>query len=47
VLTVTSSKGIYHEGCQQQVREVARRLQDEAIDTSFGWRESKGKRLYD
>lgn len=47
VLAVTASKGIYHEGCQRQVREVAQSLPEESWIRASAGTGSKGERLYD
>ena len=47
VLAVTSSKGIYHEGRQRRVREVARSLPEESWIRASAGKGSKGERLYD
>jgi SRSO17 transposase len=47
VLAVTSSKGIYHEGRQRQVRKVAQSLPEESWMRASAGVGSKGQRLYD
>lgn len=47
VLAVTSSKGIYHEGRQRQVRTVAKSLAQEAWMRASAGTGSKGERLYE
>jgi SRSO17 transposase len=47
VLAATSSKGVYHEGRQRRVGEVARRLPEEAWIRASAGAGSKGERLYD
>jgi SRSO17 transposase len=47
VLAVTSSKGIYHEGCQRQVRKIAQSLPEESWLRASAGTGSKGERLYD
>jgi SRSO17 transposase len=47
VLAVTSSKGIYHEGRQRQVRKVAQSLPQESWMRASAGAGSKGERLYD
>jgi SRSO17 transposase len=47
VLAVTSSKGIYHEGRQRQVRKVAQSLPEESWVRASSGKGSKGERLYD
>jgi SRSO17 transposase len=47
VLAVTSSKGIYHEGRQRQVRKVAQSLPEESWMRASAGTGSKGERLYD
>lgn len=47
VLAVTSSKGIYHEGRQRQVRQVAQSLPEGFWIRASAGKGSKGDRLYD
>jgi SRSO17 transposase len=47
VLAVTSSKGVYHEGRQRQVRKVAQSLPEESWIRASAGKGSKGERLYD
>jgi hypothetical protein len=47
VLAVTSSKGIYYEGRQRQVRKVAQSLSEESWMRASAGSGSKGERLYD
>jgi len=47
VLAVTSSKGVYHEGRQRQVRKVAQSLPEESWMRVSAGSGSKGERLYD
>jgi SRSO17 transposase len=47
VLAVTSSKGIYHEGRQRQVRKVAQSLPEESWMRASAGKGSKGERLYE
>ncbi len=47
VLAVTSSKGIYHEGRQRQVRTVAKSLAQDAWMRASAGTGSKGERLYE
>jgi SRSO17 transposase len=47
VLAVTSSKGIYHEGRQRQVRQVAQSLPEGSWIRASAGKGSKGDRLYD
>jgi len=47
VVAVTSSKGIYHEGRQRQVRTVAKSLPQDAWMRASAGTGSKGERLYE
>jgi SRSO17 transposase len=47
VLAVTSSKGVYHEGRQRQVRTVAKSLSQEAWMRASAGTGTKGERLYE
>src|ERR671912_1756660 len=47
VLAVTSSKGIYYEGRQRQVRKVAKSLSEQSWVRASAGAGSKGERLYD
>jgi SRSO17 transposase len=47
VLAVTASKGVYHEGCQRQVRKVAQSLPEGSWIRASAGTGSKGERLYD
>ena len=47
VLAVTSSKGIYYEGRQRQVRKVAKSLSEQSWMRASAGSGSKGERLYD
>ena len=47
VLAVPATQGVYHGGCQRQVRALAKMLPEEAWVRLSAGRGSKGERLYD